>query len=740
MARPTTGSSEKKPAAKAAGDPLSGDLPKAMGPGRAAATASPAATAALVPRSVDGRGMEPNAPTAPWGRDDSGGNDALAARGNMWGDQIADSFGQGGLGLAGVGEGGGGRGDGIGLGGVGTLGKGSGAGEGQGFGNGHGRLGGNHKTTPPQVRMGDTTVSSGLPPEVVQRIVRQNFGRFRLCYENGLRNNPNLQGRVSTRFTIGSDGAVSNVGNGGSDLPDAGVVACVVRAFDNLSFPSPEAKTVSVVFPIMFSPDGGDASSAKAKTAPDDSKLSITLQSGEVPHFAIVCSGAAAVPFDERISLWRERLAKATGNLWGVTAVYRTALRGCEAPTWRERAKLLSMMLDAMPSVSGRVALWRALFRELGAADTLYRGILSRVRTPAEVRELHAALGLKSIDPGVLAKLMKDAKSPGDRAKKLRELVAVWPDDFTLALKLLDALEDTNDDGGARELGRRLRARPDADARLRTAVGELYLRLSQKGTDKDQKASDETEARRAFGEIVEFAPDDPVARRRLGDLLRAHGWYAEATRQYETLARLSPDDASVPLLRAASAEGLGKLEEAVKWTEKGGAAGSPDATQGPARTARAFATTYLAWGRLAAQEAGRKEEAENLAARLSRVLAPDRANGALKGTRISLVWSHPELHPTLWSNALGAPMPAPEGDVTMGIAQVILPTRDDAFVEVRVEADELEHAARLGATATLTVVFDETGEGEKIVKRTVKFTADGPAVQRFGVKGGEVRQ
>lgn len=121
------------------------------------------------------------------------------------------------------------------------------------------------------------------------------------------------------------------------------------------------------------------------------------------------------------------------------------------------------------------------------------------------------------------------------------------------------------------------------------------------------------------------------------------------------------------------------------------------------------------------------------------MLAPDRTNGAAKGTRVTLVWSHPELHPSLWSNALRAPMPAPEGDVTLGISQVILPTRSDAFVEVRLEPDELEHAARLGATATLTVVFDETSAGERIVKRTVKFSADGPAIQHFDVNGGEVR-
>jgi hypothetical protein len=201
-----------------------------------------------------GAGGDPNAPTAPWGRDDSLGSDALSARGNMWGDQIGDSFGAGGLGLSGIGEGGGGRGEGIGLGSIGTIGHGAGTGSGQGFGSGHGRLGGSHRTKPPQVRMGATTVSGRLPPEVIQRIVRQNFGRFRLCYENGLRNNPNLQGRVGVRFVIGRDGAVSNVGNGGSDMPDSGVVSCVVRAFYGLSFPQPEGGIVTVVYPIMFSP------------------------------------------------------------------------------------------------------------------------------------------------------------------------------------------------------------------------------------------------------------------------------------------------------------------------------------------------------------------------------------------------------------------------------------------------------------------------------------------------------
>jgi len=201
-----------------------------------------------------GAAGDPNAPTAPWGRDTSLGTDSVSAMGNMFGDEIGDAYGAGGLGLSGIGEGGGGRGEGIGLGSIGTLGHGAGTGTGQGFGSGHGRLGGGHTAKAPQVRMGATTVSGRLPPEVIQRIVRQNYGRFRMCYEQGLSRNPNLEGRVQVRFVIGRDGSVSNVSNGGSDIPDSAVVQCVIRNYYGLSFPQPEGGIVTVVYPIMFSP------------------------------------------------------------------------------------------------------------------------------------------------------------------------------------------------------------------------------------------------------------------------------------------------------------------------------------------------------------------------------------------------------------------------------------------------------------------------------------------------------
>jgi len=198
-------------------------------------------------------GGDPNAPTAPWGREESSGQDDESARGNMFGDTIGDALGAGGIGLTGLGEGGGGRGEGIGVGAFGGLGNGAGVGKGNGFGSGRGVLNGGHQVRAPHIHEESTTVSGRLPPEVIQRIVRQNFGRFRLCYEHGMRSNPNLQGRVTVKFVIDRSGAVELTADGGSDLPDRDVVQCVVRSFGNLSFPPPEGGMVTVAYPIVFS-------------------------------------------------------------------------------------------------------------------------------------------------------------------------------------------------------------------------------------------------------------------------------------------------------------------------------------------------------------------------------------------------------------------------------------------------------------------------------------------------------
>ncbi len=208
------------------------------------------------------QGSTDHSPIAAWASPTASGNDPKSALGNMWGSSIDDAFGAGGLGLSGIGDGGGGLGEGIGLGDHGVLGHGLGDGTGPGIGNGPGGIGHGHDRLAPthvpkgiRLREGITASEGGqIPAEVIQRIVRQNFGRFRLCYEDGLRGNPALGGRVSVKFVIDRHGMVALASDGGSDMPDQKVIGCIVRGFQNLSFPEPQGGVVKVTYPIVFTP------------------------------------------------------------------------------------------------------------------------------------------------------------------------------------------------------------------------------------------------------------------------------------------------------------------------------------------------------------------------------------------------------------------------------------------------------------------------------------------------------
>jgi hypothetical protein len=205
--------------------------------------------------------VDADAPSSPWMKDPVQGSSVKSAMGDMFSPEIGDATGTG-LGLWGTGEGGGGVGAGVGLDHVNTIGGGGGGtgpsgigpGDKSGIGIGHGPGGTGHTAVAPKMRTGVTESNGRLPAEVIQRIVRQNFGRFRLCYEAGLRGNPSLSGRISTKFVIGRDGAVMQSSDAGSDLPDQKVVACVVRSFNALSFPMPEGGIATVTYPIILTP------------------------------------------------------------------------------------------------------------------------------------------------------------------------------------------------------------------------------------------------------------------------------------------------------------------------------------------------------------------------------------------------------------------------------------------------------------------------------------------------------
>jgi len=196
---------------------------------------------------------------SPFGGLTESGMDNQNANGNMTGDAIGDAFGFGGLGATGTGWGGGGTGEGtIGLGNFGTMGHGSGTGNGQGYGSGNGSGLRGRSNRGPLVRAAPPQVTGLLSPEAIRRVVLRNLGQVAHCHEQGLAQNPNLEGRVVIRFIIGGNGTVmgSNVADSNLGVPSVGT--CIATAVRRWQFPSPEGGgIVTVNYPFNLQhPEG----------------------------------------------------------------------------------------------------------------------------------------------------------------------------------------------------------------------------------------------------------------------------------------------------------------------------------------------------------------------------------------------------------------------------------------------------------------------------------------------------
>jgi len=184
--------------------------------------------------------------------------------GGSWGTAAWEGDAMAGLALQGIGSPAGGRGAGVGLldrGGLSALPH----CEGDQCREPSSSITQDHATRPPRIRLCGSpsdamkkrapciNVSGRLPAAVIQRIMRQRFGRFRGCYERSLRTQPNLETRVTVRFVIGRDGGLQSADGSGDDRA---LTACVVKELYGISFPEPEGGAVHVTYPIAFSPGG----------------------------------------------------------------------------------------------------------------------------------------------------------------------------------------------------------------------------------------------------------------------------------------------------------------------------------------------------------------------------------------------------------------------------------------------------------------------------------------------------
>jgi outer membrane biosynthesis protein TonB len=98
-----------------------------------------------------------------------------------------------------------------------------------------------------------------LDKDEVQGIIRSHILAVKACYERALSGNPALEGRVSSRFTIASDGTVMASAIQSSTMNDTKVEDCVGREICNWEFPKPSGGGIVIVsYPFNFV--AGDAS------------------------------------------------------------------------------------------------------------------------------------------------------------------------------------------------------------------------------------------------------------------------------------------------------------------------------------------------------------------------------------------------------------------------------------------------------------------------------------------------
>ena len=99
----------------------------------------------------------------------------------------------------------------------------------------------------------DSEIVGGLTREQVNSVVRKNEGQLRFCYEKALQSQPNLRGRMTSKWAIGPAGKVQFIKVTSSSLTSKEVENCVSNAIRSWQFPKPVGGvTVEVNYPFDF--------------------------------------------------------------------------------------------------------------------------------------------------------------------------------------------------------------------------------------------------------------------------------------------------------------------------------------------------------------------------------------------------------------------------------------------------------------------------------------------------------
>jgi outer membrane biosynthesis protein TonB len=84
--------------------------------------------------------------------------------------------------------------------------------------------------------------------------VRARMGLVKACYENALKRNPNLRGKLTIRFTILETGGIADITTALNTIGAPDVAACIVNAMRTWRTQFRPSGPVTVEYPFVFSP------------------------------------------------------------------------------------------------------------------------------------------------------------------------------------------------------------------------------------------------------------------------------------------------------------------------------------------------------------------------------------------------------------------------------------------------------------------------------------------------------
>lgn len=99
------------------------------------------------------------------------------------------------------------------------------------------------------------TSATELDRETYRRKIRENFSDFKVCYEEGLKKQPALEGKIVLDWYIDGSGAVTRAIVKSSTVKDEKVGTCMVDKLKTIKFPAPpEGTEAKIEYPFVFSP------------------------------------------------------------------------------------------------------------------------------------------------------------------------------------------------------------------------------------------------------------------------------------------------------------------------------------------------------------------------------------------------------------------------------------------------------------------------------------------------------